>query len=104
MVQRIDQDLGRFKKIVRGVVKKELRKYMSTGELIGKKGKNVVSIPIRQIELPTFRHETRKQGADYGAHRFSAYRYNLPRSAEVEGVFGRDSRFRKRQEPGIGRT
>jgi sporulation protein YhbH len=62
MVQRIDQDLGRFKKIVRGVVKKELRKYMSTGELIGKKGKNVVSIPIRQIELPTFRHETRKKG------------------------------------------
>jgi len=62
MVQRIDRDLQRFKKIVRGHIKKELRKYMSTGELIGKKGKNVVSIPIRQIELPTFRHETRKQG------------------------------------------
>jgi sporulation protein YhbH len=62
MVQRIDRDLRRFKKIVRGVIKKELRKYMSTGELVGRKGKNVVSIPIRQIELPTFRHETRKQG------------------------------------------
>lgn len=62
MVQRIDRDLRRFKKIVRGVIKKELRKYMSTGELVGKKGKNVVSIPIRQIELPTFRHETRKRG------------------------------------------
>jgi uncharacterized sporulation protein YeaH/YhbH (DUF444 family) len=35
---------------------------MSTGELVGKKGKNIVSIPIRQIELPTFRHETRKKG------------------------------------------
>jgi sporulation protein YhbH len=62
MVQRIDRDLQRFRRIVRGHIKKGLRKYMSTGELVGKKGKNVVSIPIRQIELPTFRHETRKKG------------------------------------------
>jgi len=62
MVQRIDRDLRRFRQVVRGVVKKELRKYMTTGELIGRQGKNVVSIPIRQIEIPTFRHETRKSG------------------------------------------
>jgi uncharacterized sporulation protein YeaH/YhbH (DUF444 family) len=62
MVQRIDRDLRRFRQIVRGVVKKELRKYMQTGELLGRQGKNVVSIPIRQIEIPTFRHETRKSG------------------------------------------
>jgi len=62
MVQRIDRDLQRFRRIVRGHIKKGLRKYMSTGELVGKKGKNIVSIPIRQIELPTFRHETRKKG------------------------------------------
>ena len=61
MVQRIDRDLQRFRKIVRGHIKKDLRKYMSSGELVGKKGKNLVSIPIRQIELPTFRHETRKK-------------------------------------------
>ena len=47
MVQRIDRDLQRFRKIVRGHIKKDLRKYMSTGELVGKKGKNLVSIPIR---------------------------------------------------------
>ncbi len=62
MVQRIDRDLGRFRQIVRGIVRKELRRYMSTGELIGRQGRNVVSIPIRQIEIPTFRHETRKMG------------------------------------------
>ncbi len=60
MGQRIDRDLRRFRQIVRGVVKKELRKYMQSGELIGRQGRNVVSIPIRQIETPTFRHETRK--------------------------------------------
>jgi len=62
MVQRIDRDLSRFRQVVRGIVKKELRKYMSTGELVGRQGKDFVSIPIRQIEIPTFRHETRKFG------------------------------------------
>src|SRR5512139_2183330 len=62
MVQRIDRDLGRFRQVVRGIVKKELRRYMTTGELVGRQGKDLVSIPIRQIEIPTFRHETRKFG------------------------------------------
>jgi uncharacterized sporulation protein YeaH/YhbH (DUF444 family) len=62
MVQRIEQDLHRFRQIVRGVVKKGLKKFMTSGELIGKKGKDLVSIPIRQIEIPNFRHETRKLG------------------------------------------
>jgi uncharacterized sporulation protein YeaH/YhbH (DUF444 family) len=62
MVQRIERDLGRFRQVVRGIVKKDLRKYMTTGELIGRQGKGYVSIPVRQIEIPTFRHETRKFG------------------------------------------
>lgn len=62
MVQRIEQDLHRFRQIVRGVVKKELKKFVTTGELIGKKGKDLVSIPINQMEIPNFRHETRKLG------------------------------------------
>jgi hypothetical protein len=62
MVQRIEQDLHRFRQIVRGVVKKELRKFITTGELIGKKGKDLISIPIQQIEIPNFRHEMRKRG------------------------------------------
>jgi sporulation protein YhbH len=62
MVRRIEQDLRRFRQIVRGVVKKELKKFMTRGELIGKKGKDLVSIPIHQIEIPDFRYETRKLG------------------------------------------
>jgi uncharacterized protein len=62
MVQRIDRDLTRFRQVVRGLVKKELRKYMVTGELVGRQGKDFVSIPIRQIEIPNFRHETRRFG------------------------------------------
>ncbi len=62
MVQRIDQDLQRFRQIVRGVVKKELRKFIVSGELIGKKGRQIVSIPIHQIDIPDFRYEKRQLG------------------------------------------
>ncbi len=36
---KIGRDNSRFKQIVRGKIKKELRKYITKGELIGRKGK-----------------------------------------------------------------
>ncbi|MEM7348371.1 MAG: DUF444 family protein [Chloroflexota bacterium] len=58
---RIERDLNRFRQIVRGRIKKNLRKYMSQGEMIGRQGKKLVSIPLPQIELPRFRHEPKQQ-------------------------------------------
>ncbi len=55
MVLNIEQDYLRFRQIVRGKIKQDLKKYISQGELIGKKGKDFVSIPIPQIEMPNFR-------------------------------------------------
>ncbi len=67
MAQKIDQDVARFKQIVRGKVKKELRKYVSQGELIGKKGKDLVSIPIPRITIPRFIYgENQKGGVGQG--------------------------------------
>ena len=59
---RIKQDTGRFRQIVRGHVRRNLRKYMSNGELIGRQGKDLVSIPVPQIELPHFRFNSRQMG------------------------------------------
>lgn len=58
----IDKDHSRFKKIVRGRIKQNLRKYISRGELLGRKGKDVVSIPLPSIELPRFRFGQKQQG------------------------------------------
>ena len=55
MSQKIDQDHRRFREIVRGKIKQNLRKYISQGELLGRKGKEIVSIPIPQIDIPRFR-------------------------------------------------
>ncbi|MFH1263577.1 MAG: DUF444 family protein [Pseudomonadota bacterium] len=62
MALRIDNDYTRFKQIVRGKIKQDLRKYMSSGEMIGKKGKDLVAIPLPRIDLPHFVHSPRKQG------------------------------------------
>ncbi len=56
MGQKIERDHQRFRKIVRGKVKSNLSKYISRGELIGKKGRDLISIPLPQIEIPQFRY------------------------------------------------
>jgi len=43
-------------------VRKNLRKHMSSGELIGRQGRDLVSIPIPQIHLPQFRFGRRQAG------------------------------------------
>ncbi|MCX7664668.1 MAG: DUF444 family protein [Gemmataceae bacterium] len=62
MSQRIERDLQRFRKIVRGKVKSDLQKYVSRGELIGKKGKDFVSIPLPQIQIPQFQYGKKNSG------------------------------------------
>ncbi len=62
MPQRIDRDLRRFEKIVRGKVKTDLGKYISHPELIGKKGKDLISIPLPQIDIPKFRFADKGSG------------------------------------------
>ena len=66
MILSIDQDTSRFRQIVRGQVRQNLRKYMSNGELIGRQGKDLVSIPIPEIELPHFRFGGRQGGVGQG--------------------------------------
>jgi uncharacterized sporulation protein YeaH/YhbH (DUF444 family) len=56
VILNIHNDLNRFKQIVKGRVRKDLKRYMSSGELLGKQGKNVVSIPLPEIRIPRFRY------------------------------------------------
>ena len=62
MGQKIEKDLQRFRKIVRGQVKSNLSKYIGRGEMIGKKGNDLVSIPLPAINPPQFRYGTKGSG------------------------------------------
>ena len=66
MSKRIDGDQARFKKIVRGAVRSGIRKYLSRGELIGRRGKDLVSIPLPELEIPRFRFGRASRGVGQG--------------------------------------
>lgn len=62
MIRRIERDRKRFDDIVRGKIKADLHRHITRGELIGKRGREVVSIPVPQIELPRFRYGRSERG------------------------------------------
>ncbi|MBA3534323.1 MAG: DUF444 family protein [Ardenticatenales bacterium] len=62
MASRIERDGQRFKQIARGQVRKNLKQYISKGEMIGRQGKNLVSIPVPQVNIPHFRYGSRQTG------------------------------------------
>ncbi len=57
MAGSIEHDSARYRDIIKGRVRKELKQYISHGEMIGRKGKNLVSIPIPRIDIPHFRFD-----------------------------------------------
>ena len=56
MSMRIERDQSRFKEIVRGKIRQNLRKYVTHGEMIGRRGGDLVSIPLPQLDVPHFRY------------------------------------------------
>ncbi len=62
MSQKIDLDQRRFKKIIRGKIKENLRKYISHGEMVVPKGNGRVSIPLPRVDIPRFKHGGKQQG------------------------------------------
>jgi len=66
-MHRIERDRARFREIVRGRLRSDLRKYLSTSELLGRRGEHSVTIPIPQIELPRFHFgDNSKSGVGQG--------------------------------------
>src|SRR5215211_5355627 len=66
MVLKIEKDHQRFRQIVKGRIRDDLRKFLTKGELIGKEGKHLISIPVRGIDLPHYRYGDNSQGVGAG--------------------------------------
>lgn len=62
MTRSIDRDVKRFSEIVRGRIRKDLRKYVNHGEMLGRKGRETVSIPVPSIDIPHFQHGPKGSG------------------------------------------
>jgi sporulation protein YhbH len=55
MAMKIERDERRFRHIVRGKIRDNLRKYITHDEMIGRKGRDLVSIPVPYLDVPHFR-------------------------------------------------
>jgi hypothetical protein len=66
VINKIEQDHARFRQIVKGRIRKDLRKFIAKGEMIGKEGKKFVSIPVHDIDIPTFRYGDNNGGVGMG--------------------------------------
>ncbi len=56
MILQINNDHQRFRKIVKGKIREDLRKFLTRGELLGREGQKYISIPVKGIETPHFRY------------------------------------------------
>ena len=66
MPMKMDSDLGRFHKIVRGKIKRELHKFIANGDLIGRQGGKTITIPLPRIEVPRFQFGDQQGGVGQG--------------------------------------
>jgi len=62
MVQKIDLDHTRFREIVRGAIRRDLKKHVANGALMARRGSKTVAIPLPQIQLPRFRYGDNQGG------------------------------------------
>jgi uncharacterized protein len=55
-MDKIERDQNRFREIVRGRVRENLKRFVTNGEMIGRKGRDLVSIPVPSLDVPHFRY------------------------------------------------
>ena len=58
----IREDQGRFRDIVRGKIKENFKKYVTHGEMIGKRENDLVKIPVPSIDIPRFKYGPKQRG------------------------------------------
>ena len=56
MVSNIPKDADRFNRIVKGNIRRDLKDLIAKDDLIGKRGKDKVVIPVPHINLPRFKY------------------------------------------------
>ena len=58
----IKEDQSRFRDIVRGRIKENFKKYVTHGEMVGKRENDFVKIPVPSIDIPRFKYGSKQRG------------------------------------------
>lgn len=66
MPRRIQEDHKMFRDVVGGTTRRELKKWIKSGRILRRRGKNTISIPIPRIDLPHFIYGKPEKGIGRG--------------------------------------
>lgn len=82
----IERDRDRFRQIVRGKIKQDLKKYMSQDgiDVFGKEGRHKITVPIPHISLPKFIYGRKGGGVGQGSGGEGAGEEAAENTLEVE--------------------
>ena len=61
-MRKIEADYGRFKSIIKGKIKQNLRKYITKGSLTAQTEKRKISVPLPRISIPKFTYNNKQMG------------------------------------------
>ncbi len=67
MTTKIEQDHQRFRQIVKGRIRKDLKRFIARGDFLARAGRKVVAVPVSDIDLPSFRYGDNSGGVGMGA-------------------------------------
>lgn len=89
-LSKIEQDHARFRKLVRGKIREDLRKFIGKSDLLGRKGADRVVIPLPHIEIPHFHYGANQGGVGQGAGDVGDPIDGQPQEGEGDGEAGED--------------
>jgi uncharacterized sporulation protein YeaH/YhbH (DUF444 family) len=62
----IDPDVRRFREILKGKVREDLNRYITSDEIIAQHGNDVISVPVKEISIPRFVFGSNEEGVGEG--------------------------------------
>ncbi|MFN8369721.1 MAG: DUF444 family protein [Bacteriovoracaceae bacterium] len=87
----IKRDHNRFRKIVKGKIRDNLRKYISHGETVLPKGNGKYTIPMPQIDTPRFKFGDKQGGVGQGEGKEGDPVNGQPGEEEGKGEAGKEA-------------
>lgn len=62
----IEPDVRRFREILKGKVRDDLKEYITSDDIVAQHGKDVISVPVKEISIPRFIFGAEKDGIGEG--------------------------------------
>lgn len=82
----IEPDVRRFRDILKGKVREDLKEYITSDDIIAQHGQDVIKVPVKEITIPRFIFGSNKEGVGEGEEGEDAASGKKPGTEEGQHV------------------